>query len=107
MLMGENPAARPNAQRPGFMSGVFHLLDLPSQAIAVQRLLKGRSAEEKLEWLATHGTLSRVPIPPGLKPTYRFVSSIGMECLFFIDGDEFVFIGDHTTYTVKEGDPAC
>jgi hypothetical protein len=29
-----------------------------------------------------------------------------MECLFFIDGDEFVFIGDHTTYTAGEQDRA-
>jgi hypothetical protein len=24
-----------------------------------------------------------------------------MDCLFFFNGDEFVFIGDHTTYTVR------
>jgi hypothetical protein len=88
------------------MSSAFHLLDLPSQAIAVQRLLKGLTAEEKLAWLEAHAALSRVPIPPNFNPTYRFVSFIGMECLFFIDGDEFVFIGDHTTYTVKEGNSA-
>jgi hypothetical protein len=85
------------------MSDPFHLLDLCSQAVAVQRLLRGRTAQEKLEWLAAHGELSQIPITvPNVHPTYRFVSSIGMECLFFIDGDEFVFIGDHTTYTVKE-----
>jgi len=25
-----------------------------------------------------------------------------MECAFFIDGDTFVFVGDHTTFTVTE-----
>jgi hypothetical protein len=89
------------------MGDVFHLLDLPSQALAVQRLLKGRPAEEKLAWLASRGEVSPVPVSvPNAQPTYRFVSSIGMECLFFVDGDEFVFIGDHTTYTAKEPSPA-
>jgi hypothetical protein len=85
------------------MSYYFHLLDLPSQALAVQRLLKGCTVEEKLAWLAEHGELSRIPIAiPNARPIYSFVSSIGMECGFFIDGDEFVFIGDHTTYTARE-----
>jgi len=89
------------------MSSNFPLLDLPSQAIAVQRLLMGRAADEKLAWMAAHGELSRVLIrTPDARPTYRFVSTIGMECVFFIDGDQFVFIGDHTTYTVKEHDLA-
>ena len=84
------------------MSGTFHLLDLWSQGLAVQRLLAGRRADEKLAWLAAHGVLSRTHTPvPNARPTYRFVSYIGMECLFFIDGDEFVFIGDHTTYTAR------
>jgi hypothetical protein len=89
------------------MAGAFHLLDLPSQALAVQRLLKGCSAEERLAWLAAHGELARIPIPiPNCQPTYRFVSFIGMECVFFLAGDEFVFVGDHTTYTAKEYDSA-
>jgi hypothetical protein len=87
------------------MSSTFHLLDLPSQALALQRLLKGRDAKEKLVWLAEHGRLLRVATSiTNAAPTYRFVSFIGMECLFFIDGDEFVFIGDNTTYTVKDRD---
>lgn len=85
------------------MSDAFHVLDLCSQATAVQRLLRGRTAQEKLAWVGAHGELSLVPITvPNARPIYRFVSSIGMECLFFIDGDEFVFIGDNTTYTVRE-----
>jgi hypothetical protein len=85
----------------------FHVLDLSTQALAVQRLLTGRTADEKLAWLAAHGGLSRVPMNvPNSRPIYRFVSSVGLECSFFIDGDQFVFIGDHTTYTAKEEDPA-
>ena len=88
------------------MSSDFHLLDLPSQGFAVQRLLKGLSSEEKLAWLAARGELSEVPISlPNVPPTYRFVSTIGMECLFFIVGDNLAFIGDNTTYAAKEYDP--
>lgn len=89
------------------MSNTFHLLDLGSQALAVQSLLKDRTAEEKVAWLAARGEISRIPMTiPNAPPTFRFVSSIGMESVFFIDGDEFVFIGDHTTYTAKERDRA-
>ena len=85
------------------MPDTFHLLDLPSQAIAVQRLLSDRAEDQKLAWLAAHGAL--VPIEtriPGERSVYRFESALGLECLFFVEGDEFVFIGDHTTYTVKD-----
>jgi hypothetical protein len=85
------------------MSSAFHLLDLSSQAAAVQRLLWGRTAQEKLEWVASYGELTRIPITvPNASPTYRFVSNVGLECVFFLDGDRFVFIGDHTTYTVDD-----
>jgi hypothetical protein len=81
----------------------FHLLDLPSQALAVQRLLAGRPEAEKLAWLSARGRL--VPIEtrvPGGRPVYQFESAVGLQCAFFIDGDEFVFFGDHTTYTVTQ-----
>jgi hypothetical protein len=82
---------------------MFHLLDLRSQAVAVQRVLAGRTAEEKLAWLAEQGTVTLIPISiPGFRPTYRYVSPIGMECVFFLSGDEFVFVGDHTTYVARE-----
>jgi hypothetical protein len=85
------------------MSDGFHLLDLPSQALAVQRLLAGRTAEEKLAWLAAHGTVERIEFAnPIFPPTYRFTSSIGMECVFFLSGDQIVFLGDNTTFTGGE-----
>lgn len=85
------------------MAGSFQLLDLTSQACAVQRLLRGHTADEKLAWLAAKGDLSRIPTDfPNARPVYQFVSTVGRECRFFIDGDEFVFFGDHTTYTVND-----
>ena len=84
------------------MSDIFALLDLPSQALAVQGLLAGRPEAERLSWLAARGRL--VPVEtrvPGSRPVYLFESVLGLRCAFFIDGEEFVFIGDTTTYTVK------
>jgi hypothetical protein len=77
----------------------FQLLDLVSQAAALQRLLKGTTAAEKIVWLAERGDLFPIRTKfPNTPPTYRFVSTIGLECVFFIDGDEFVFVGS-TTFT--------
>jgi hypothetical protein len=85
------------------MNASFQLLDLTSQAVAVQRLLRDRSVRDKLDWFAARGQLEQVATSiSNARPTYRFVSTIGIECIFFIDGDEFVFIGDHTTFTVNE-----
>jgi hypothetical protein len=82
---------------------LFTLIDLPSQAIAVQQLLRGKSPEEKLAWLAGHGTLTpKLKFVESERPTYFFRTPLGNECVFFIDGDEFVFVGPHTTYTARE-----
>lgn len=82
---------------------MFTLLDMPSQAVAVQNLLRGKSEEEKLAWLMAHGTMTRKRKQfASERQTYFFRSSLGLECAFFIQGDEFVFIGPHTTYTVRE-----
>jgi hypothetical protein len=85
------------------MSDAFHLVDLTSQGAAVERLLRGRRSQEKSDWLAGCGQLERVAVEfRNAKPTYRFVSTIGMESVFFFDRDKFVFVGDHTTFTVDE-----
>lgn len=82
---------------------MFTLLDLPSQAIAVQHVLRGRSAEEKIKWLKAQGTIKQIPkTTEDERQTYFFVSSVGRECAFFIHGDDFVFITDNTTYVVRE-----
>jgi hypothetical protein len=83
------------------MSTAFHLIDLVSQAAAVQSLLCGCSDQEKLAWLSSHGALSPKPkISPDERQCFRFESRLGAECWFFLDGDEFVFLGDHATFTV-------
>jgi hypothetical protein len=84
------------------MSGAFALLDLPTQAIAVERLLEGRSEEEKLAWLGAKGRLRLVPSDnQAHRPTYLFESPVGLRCCFFIAGDKLVFFGDKTTFTAK------
>jgi hypothetical protein len=87
--------------RGGPMQDDFHLLDLPSQASAIQRMLLDRTEDEKLAWLDRRGRLSPLETPAGARRAYLFVSTLGLECVFFISGNEFVFFGDHTTYTVK------
>ena len=85
------------------MSNGFLLLDLPSQSPAVQRLLCGRSDDEKLSWLSAQGRLAHVPMTvPIAQDWYVFESVVGLRCCFFIVGDEFVFISDYTTYTVRD-----
>lgn len=89
------------------MTTTFRLIDLPSQALAVQRLLTGLPDQEKLAWLASQGRLSRVPTSgPGARPVFRFESSIGLSCCVFIADDQFIFLGDHTTFTGRPEKPA-
>jgi hypothetical protein len=81
----------------------FHLVDLVSQATAVQSLLCGKSADEKIEWLSSHGSL--IPVPkrrPDQHQSFWFESQTRVKCAFFLDGDEFVFFGDHTTFTASD-----
>jgi hypothetical protein len=81
----------------------FHLIDLGSQAYAVQQLLQGRPVEEKLGWLAERGELSLVYAADGRFPvTYLFRSRLGFEIGFFLHDDRFVFIGDNTTWVASE-----
>jgi hypothetical protein len=87
------------------MSKDFHLIDLVSQAGAVRRLLAGKTDSEKLAWLAEHGTLEPVAVAPGGRQTYHFESVAKQEARFFFDAGEFVFVGDHTTFTVCDEYP--
>lgn len=81
----------------------FTLLDLASQAAAVQRLLSGCPEAVKLAWLSQQGTLRPHPRRSAQeRQVYFFSSSLGLACAFFLDGEELVFLGDHTTYTVPE-----
>ncbi len=86
------------------MRADFHLIDLVSQAREVQSLLRGASAESKIEWLAARGSVEPVPKLRGFPQTYSFESPENIRCAFFFNGDEFVFVGDHTTFTVTDSD---
>ena len=79
----------------------FHLLDLPSQAAAVGRILSGLPESEKLAWIGERGRLCSIDVR-GLEDRriYAFESAIGLQCAFMIVGDDFVFFGDNTTYVV-------
>jgi hypothetical protein len=79
----------------------FHLIDLVSQAGAVQRLLHGKSADEKLAWLSARGKIAKMEKKFAEWPdTYFFTSTTGAECAFVIQGDVLAFVGDHTVFTV-------
>jgi hypothetical protein len=76
----------------------FHLVDLISQRAAVREHLTGKSPAEILEWLATKGRLTHVAPQPSFAETYEFESSEGFRAVFFFQGGDMVFIGDHTTF---------
>ncbi len=82
----------------------FHLIDLPSQAKAVERVLAGRPEPEWIEWIRARGTLSQVPGHEGGGGAvlWRFEGSGGLGCVFFVRENRFVFLGDHFTYTADE-----
>ena len=85
------------------MRADFHLVDLVSQATAVQSLLRGKSADEKLAWFSSHGTITPKPkTRPDERQCFWFESPTRATCCFFIDDDEFVFVGDHTTFTARD-----
>jgi hypothetical protein len=83
------------------MSADFHLIDLISQAGAVQRLLEGKTDSEKLAWLAARGKLEPVVMTPDGRQTYHFESVSKQEAAFFFDAGQLVFVGDHTTVTAR------
>ncbi len=81
----------------------FPLIDLISQANAVQLLLHGKSAEEKIEWLSTHGAIVLKPKQQqDERQCFWFESRIKVNCCFLLDDEEFVFIGDGTTFKVSD-----
>jgi outer membrane murein-binding lipoprotein Lpp len=88
------------------MSDSFAVLDLSSQGIAVQQRLAKLPEAEKVAWLGRHGSITAIPKHRiDARQCYRFESVVGLECVFFIDGDDLVFIGDHTTYTARPFSP--
>jgi hypothetical protein len=84
------------------MSQNFHLIDLVTQAPAVQRLLAGKTDSEKLAWLAARGKLEPVVMTSGGRQSYHFESVTKQGAAFFLDAGKLVFVGDHTTFTVSD-----
>ena len=75
----------------------FQLIDLVSQREAVRQHLKGWPGDDIVEWIAARGELSQRIIQG--RETYFFESAAGRRAVFFFDGNEMVFVGDHTTFT--------
>jgi len=75
----------------------FHIVDLISQREAIRQHSRGWSADEVVAWLATRGRLHKRNIAG--RDTFFFESAAGREAVFFFDGDQIVFVGEHTTFT--------
>jgi hypothetical protein len=75
----------------------FHIVDLISQREAVRQHSRGWLAGELVAWLATRGRLCKRNVAG--RDTFFFESAAGREAAFFLDGDQIVFVGDHTTFT--------
>ena len=78
----------------------FVLIDLISQGSAVERHICGWPKNQILKWLERHGSL-RSWIDIYGNEVYHFESAVGRAVSFYLDGDRFVFIGDHTTFRPK------
>ena len=53
--------------------------------------------------MSGHGRLEIVGREyPDEKQSYQFTSVIGRQAIFFLDAGDFVFVGDHTTFTIDD-----
>ncbi len=77
----------------------FQVVDLISQAVAIEEKLAGKSDREIINWLQDRGKIQKLEKGlPQSKQLFRFHSYIGVEATFFIDSGKFFFIGDHSTF---------
>ena len=74
----------------------FRLIDLVSQREAVRQRVKGWAADDVVAWLSARGQLSKRTVSD--REIFSFESTAGRHATFFFDGDEMVFVGDHTTF---------
>lgn len=65
---------------------MFQLLELPFQALAVQRLLAGKPPEDKIRWLAAHGAVTAEE---------KRTAGEAQAC-------RFVFFGDHSAHVIED-----
>jgi hypothetical protein len=79
----------------------FLVIDLVSQASAVASHVRGWSKEQILCWLDEHGIVRTDPNIRG-QEIYFFSSRTGIDAAFYLDGDQFTFIVDNTTFPQSE-----
>ena len=84
---------------------MFHLIDLSSQVYAVEQLLTGKSKPYILNWLQTKGRITRKKtLSSELIQVYEFRSyfelrsHICFNTVFFIEEEQFIFLGEHRTF---------
>ena len=74
----------------------FQIIDLISQAIAIEEHLAGKSDREIINWLQERGRIQKLAKQTlQEKQLFRFYSYLGIEATFFLDRGKFFFIGDH------------
>jgi hypothetical protein len=71
----------------------FHIVDLIAQREAVRQHTRGWSCAEVVAWLASRGHLYTRNVM-GRRDIFFFESGVGLEAVFFFDGDQIVFIGE-------------
>ncbi len=75
----------------------FIVVNLASQAEAVAEYVRGWSKEHILQWLGRQGELVKLEnVSTG--EVFSFRSRMGFEVKFFLEGDQFTFLGDNTTW---------
>ena len=80
----------------------FIVIDLESQAGAFSRFVRGWPEQRILVWLSWYGEIEGFHVPGSvLTPFYHFTSGPGLSTSFHLKGDQFVFIGDNTTWVPK------
>ncbi len=74
----------------------FVIIDLISQRNAVRDYLGSLSKKKTITWLMEHGYVLKREILG--QEVFYFESFLGLQARFFFNGDEIVFLGDHTAF---------
>ena len=75
----------------------FIVMNLASQAEAVAGHVRGWPKEHILHWLGQQGELVKLEnVSEG--EVFSFRSWVGFEVKFFLEGDQFTFLGDNTVW---------
>lgn len=78
----------------------FILIDLISQAAALQKYAACWSKEELIVWLKAQGRL-KVDTDMFGNEIFHFESAVGFRASFYMQGTRFTFLGDHTFFQVQ------